>query len=80
MHVFLIEQLELDESPINSGVRQIVIIAHCQAYTTYESSWTCLILVAESLKYMDLSKYMVTYYTSRQMNVVKHYCICYIVK
>lgn len=37
-YVLLTEQLELGESPINSGVRQLVIIAHFQVYATYDSS------------------------------------------
>lgn len=37
-YTLLTEQLELEENHINSGVRQLTIIAHCQAYTSYDSS------------------------------------------
>jgi len=36
--LLLTEQLEFEENPVNSGVRQLVIIAYCQAYATYDSS------------------------------------------
>jgi len=44
--LLLTEQLEFEENPVNSGVRQLVIIAYCQAYATYDSSWTCLTLTS----------------------------------